>query len=415
MDQFSNRRLAATEAASADVDGSPRSQAVAGLAVGVFFMGSTLLTPLYDLYRSAYGFSAVVLVLLYAVYVIGNLTVLLLLGRLSDQIGRRPVVYAGLALAALSSGLFLAARDPAWLFAGRIVNGLAVGLGAGAATAWLTESTPRARRPHAAILMTSCNLVGLAAGPALTGMLVQYAPAPLHLTFWVYLALLAATALPASLARETVGPRRAPIVLKPRLGVPPQIRLAFIAPALTAFAAMAVVGFYAALGPTLMRRDLHIDNRALGGLAVAELFVVGAAAIVATRRLSARTAMLAGMGLAPVGLALLAAAQRLESLPLLLTGTAVCGVCAALGYRGSLQVVNALAPADRKAEVVSVYFACGFMGNALPVIGVGVLSQAAGARLADTVFAGVISVAALGALVADLAFGGGGRRGPKGA
>jgi len=33
MDQFSDRRLAATEAASADVDGSPRSQAVGGLAV----------------------------------------------------------------------------------------------------------------------------------------------------------------------------------------------------------------------------------------------------------------------------------------------------------------------------------------------------------------------------------------------
>src|SRR3954471_13351227 len=184
MDPFSDRRPAATEAASGDVAGaSPQGQAVGGLAVGVFFMGSTLLTPLYDLYRSAYGFSAVVLVLLYAVYVIGNLTVLLLLGRLSDQIGRRPVIFAGLALAALSSGLFLAARDPAWLFAGRIVNGLAVGLGAGAATAWITESTPLAARPRAAILMTSSNFVGLALGPALTGVLVQYAPAPLHLTF----------------------------------------------------------------------------------------------------------------------------------------------------------------------------------------------------------------------------------------
>jgi MFS family permease len=266
--------------------------------------------------------------------------------------------------------------------------------------------------------MTSCNFVGLAAGPALTGALVQYAPAPLHLTFWAYLALLAATALPVALARETVGPRTAPIVLKPRLGVPPQIRLAFIAPALTAFAAMAVVGFYAALGPSLMRQDLHIANRAVGGLAVSELFVVGAAAIVASRRLSARAGMLAGMALAPVGLALLAAAQRLASLPLLLAGTAVCGACAALGYRGSLQVVNDLAPPDRKSEVVSVYFGCGFLGNALPVIGVGVLSQATGARLADTVFAGVISAVALGALASDLAFGAahrGGRSVPKGA
>jgi hypothetical protein len=82
----------------------------------------------------------------------------------------------------------------------------------------------------------------------------------------------------------------------------------------------------------------------------------------------------------------------------------MCGVAGALGYRGSLQVANGLAPADRRAEVVSAYFVCTFLGNALPVIGVGALSQAAGPRVADLVFAVVVSAIALAALALGLKF-----------
>ena len=384
----------------ADVAG----RAVGAAIVGILFMGSTLLTPLYDLYRTTYGFSAVVLVLLYAVYVLGNLTALLVFGRLSDQVGRRAVALIGLGLAAVSTGLFFAADSPALLFAARVASGCAVGMGAGAATAWIAEFTPQSRRAQAAILVTAANFAGLAAGPLLAGGLAQYGPAPLRLSFLVYFALLAALAAAVCAARETVaGAGWSGLDLKPRLGVPAEIRLRFVAPALTLFATMALVGFYAALGPSMIREALHLTNRALSGAAVAELFVVAALAILASRRLAARRAMLAGLGLVPVGLALLVAAQRLGSMPVLLLATTVCGVAAALGYRGSLQVVNELAPADRKAEVVSTYFLCGFMGNALPVIGVGVLSQAAGARMADMTFAGVVSAIAVLALVAGAA------------
>jgi MFS family permease len=408
MNQLAGRFAAAQEppASSAAAPPSARGRAAGGLVVAVLFMGSTLLTPLYDLYRQAYGLSGLGGVLLYAVYVIGNLTALLFLGRLSDQLGRRPIALAGLALAALSTGLYFAAQAPAWLFAGRILSGCAVGLGAGAATAWITESTPQADRPKAASLMTSYNFAGLAIGPVLAGALAQYAPHPLRLPFVAYLALLAAAGLTVFGARETLrrkGPRA--ISLRPRLGVPADVRLAFVAPACTVFAAMALVGFFAALGPTTIRQDLHIANRALGGLAVAELLVVAALAILATRRLAPRRAMLCGLSLTPIGLALLVAGQRLGSLPVFLAGTSVCGVAAALGYRGGLEVTNRLAPPERRAEMVSAYFICGFLGNALPIIGCGALGQAVGARTADAVFAAVVSAIALAALAVGLRYG----------
>jgi len=404
MNQVGLEARMAPPPARRDFTGSA-GRAVGGVVVAVLFAGSTLLTPLYDLYRSTYGFSALVLVLLYAVYVVGNLVALILFGRLSDQIGRKPVVLAGLGLAALSAAIFLAADHPAWLFAGRVASGLAVGIGAGAATAWITELTPPEDRPRAASTMTAYNFVGLALGPLLAGMLVQYAAWPFRLSFAVYLVLLGVVAALVMRTRESLA-ETAPISVKPRLGVPAGARLAFIAPAATGFAAMALVGFFAALGPTTIRRDLHVGNRALSGVLVAELFAVAAVVIVATRTMAARRAMLTGLAMTPVGLALLIAAQHLGSLPLLIAGNAVCGLAAALGYRGGLAVTNSLAPPDRRAELASAYFVCCFLGNAIPVVGVGALSQVTDARFADAVFAGVVSAIALVATVASRAFGG---------
>jgi MFS family permease len=372
-----------------------------GVVIAALFMGSTLLTPLYELYRSSYGFSAFVLVLLYAVYVVGNLLALFVFGRLSDQIGRKPVVFAALVLAGASAVLFMVASSLGWLFVARIISGLAVGIGSGAATAWITEFTPPERRARAAAVMTGFNFIGLALGPLLSGMLVQYAPNPLRLPFIAYLAVVGFSGALVAVQSETVtSPSR------PKFGatlrVPQDVRAAFIAPAASGFAAMAVVGFYAALGPTIIRRDLHVGNHALASLIIAELFVVAALLILTTRDLAPRKTMLTGLAAAPVGMALVVAAQRLGSMPLLLIGTAACGVVGALGYRGGLAVANSLAPPERRAEIASAFFVCCFCGNALPIIGVGALTAVASPHLADLVFAVVVSTIAAVAAVVSL-------------
>src|SRR5207253_3139404 len=107
---------------------------------------------LYPIYREAFGFSEVTLTLVYSVYVVGNLSALLFLGRLSDQIGRRRVALSAIALAAVSALLFVYARGPSWLFWARMLSGLAIGLAAGTATAWLAELDPRKDKSHATLL-----------------------------------------------------------------------------------------------------------------------------------------------------------------------------------------------------------------------------------------------------------------------
>jgi hypothetical protein len=83
---------------------------------------------------------------------------------------------------------------------------------------------------------------------------------------------------------------------------------------------------------------------------------------------------------------------------MMIAATSVCGVSAGLGYRGGVQVVNEIAPEDRRAEVVSSFFICCFIGNALPVIGVGIITAYSTMTLASAIFAGMIALFAVVAL-----------------
>lgn len=373
--------------------------------IGALFAGSTIVTPLYIMYKQAFGFSQISLTLIYAAYVIGNLCALLVFGRLSDQVGRRPVALTAMTLALVSALLFLFARDIAWLYCGRILSGLAIGIGAGTGTAWLAELIGEESKARATVLATAANFTGLGIGALAAGMLAEYVAWPLHLPFIVYLVALAAVMVPVWLAPETVARPQASmkdISIRPRVSVPEEIRAKFVAPAVTGFGAMALVGFYAALAPTLLANQLHITNHAIAGSVFLELAIVVAAAIVATRRLASRTAMLAALALMLPSVAMLVAAQLAKSLVILILATALCAVASGLGYRGSLQVANQIAPADRRAEIVSSYFICGFAGNALPVIGVGVISTFAGPVAASFAFAVTIAIFALGALAFEM-------------
>ena len=121
-----------------------------------------------------------------------------------------------------------------------------------------------------------------------------------------------------------------------------------------------------------------------------------AATIVLTQRLTSRLAMLAGLVLMAPSVVLVVSAQVLASMPI--AATATCALATGLGYRGSLQVVNQIAPGDQRAEVASGYFVCGFCGNALPIIGVGILSTLTSAAAASMAFAAVIICFAVVAL-----------------
>lgn len=381
-----------------------RGLTIVAIQLGVMFVGAILPTPLYPLYRSAFGFSGVTLTVIYAVYVLGNVAALLFFGRLSDQIGRRIVSLCAIAVGVASAITFAAAASTPWLFAARALSGFSTGLAAGTATAWIAELYTGSRRGAAARIAAAANFFGSAAGPLLGGLVAQFAFWPLQLPFYLYLLLLASAAVAVRFARETLANPKTfgEASLKPRLGVPRSVRLPFIAPAVAGFAIFALIGFYGALIPNLLADKLHLPAPVIAGAVVCEMFGLAAITILSTGRFASEATMFGALALLLPSVWLVVGAEVFTSLPILLFAAAVGGIAGGLGYRGSLEVINAIAPADRRSEVVSSYLVACFAGNSLPVIGVGLLSAATSSLIAHITFAVVIT--ALAAIAAATGF-----------
>ena len=369
---------------------------IVAIALAVMFVGAILPTPLYPLYQHAFGFSGITLTLIYAVYVFGNLVALLFFGRLADQVGRRSAILPAIGIGIASTIVFAAATGTAWLFAARSLSGFSTGLAAGAATAWIAELYGGTGTGAASRIAAAANFFGCAAGPILGGVLAQFAPWPLRLPFVIYLALLCAVAGAILVAPETVAsPKRfGEASLRPRLGVPRSIWLQFVAPSVGGFATFALIGFYAALIPSVLRDSLHQPAPTIAGIVVCEVFGIAAITILSTAWLGSQAAMLSALALLLPAVWLLVGAEVVHSLPLLLFAAALCGVAGGLGYRGSLEVINRIAPADQRSEVVSSYLIALFAGNSVPVIGIGVLAAAATPLVAHVTFAAVITALA---------------------
>jgi MFS family permease len=345
------------------------------LILNATMVGTTLPTPLYDIYQAQWHFSALIVTVTFAVYAAAVLVTLLLAGRSSDQAGRKPVLAAALAASALSTVVFILAPNVGVLIVGRILSGLSAGLMTGTATATLTELVPASASRRASLVATAANMAGLGLGPLIAGLFAQYAPQPTVLVFEVYLGVLAAAALCLFLVPETVSPRRRPALRFAGLGIPEQGRSEFIAAGAAGFAAFALLGLFAALAPTFLGNVLHENSHAVQGGVVFLLLAVGTVTQVALARFNSRRVVLAGLGVFLAGLALIVAALSEADMALFLAGTIVGGVAVGAVFLGSLATANRLAPPGQRGQVISTYFVLCYCGLIIPVVGVGVASE----------------------------------------
>jgi MFS family permease len=378
----------------------PRHRAfwVLAFLFAAIMVGTTLPTPLYVIYQGQMHFSSGILTVIFAAYAAGVLAALLLAGRSSDQVGRRPVLAAALILSALSTATFILATNVGLLLVGRILSGLSAGLMTGTGTAALTEMLGASGRRRASLVATTVNMGGLGLGPLVAGLFAQYRPNPTVLVFEVYLVVLAAAGLGLLLIPETVSPRRGLTLRFAGLGIPQRGRREFLAAGVAGFAAFSLLGLFTALAPTFLEGVLHQHSHAVGGTVVFLLFAADTAAQILLFRFASRPVVLFGLGLFPAGLGLIVAALSQASMALFLTGTIVAGIALGAVFMGSLATANRLAPPDRRGQVVSTYFVFCYIGTIIPVIGVGIASQYIGnfrAVLACSILLAILCVFSL--------------------
>jgi MFS family permease len=300
-----------------------------------------------------------------------------------------------LAASALSTVVFILAPDVGALIAARIVSGLSAGLMTGTATATLTELIPASARRRASLVATAANMGGLGLGPLVAGLFAQYAPHPTTLVFAAYLVVLAAAAIMLLLVPETVHPRTRPTLGFAGLGIPERGRGEFIAAAVAAFVAFALLGLFSSLVPGFIGGVLHQDSHAVQGAVVFGLLAVGTVTQVTLSRFSSRRVVLAGLGLFLAALALIIAALAQAEMALFLAGTVAGGVAVGAIFLGSLATASRLAPTERRGHAISAFFVACYAGLIIPVIGVGVLSEFTGTFLAVLTFSALLAVLCL--------------------
>jgi predicted MFS family arabinose efflux permease len=356
-------------------------------------LGTTLPTPLYGLYRAKFGFSELTITLIFATYAAGVIAALILFGRVSDAIGRRRTLLPGLAFSALSAVAFLLAHGLAMLFVGRLLSGLSAGIFTGTATATMLDLAPAEARGRATLVATMANMGGLGLGPLLAGALAQRAGLKLHLTFWADLAVLAPAIAAIWLMAEPgqpTGERR----LRPQtLSVPGELRVQFLAAALGGFAGFAMLGLFTAVSPAFLAELLHEPSHLLLGVIVFAVFAASLAGQLALERVGADRAVPLGCAVLAFAMLLLAVSLLGGSLALLIVAGMIGAGGQGLAFRAGLAGLGAAAPPERRAEVASSYFIVAYVAISLPVIGVGLLADAASLKTAGLVFA--VAVAAL--------------------
>ncbi|WP_419711369.1 MFS transporter [Pseudomonas sp. NFX224] len=362
-----------------------------------FLAASTAPTPLYHLYQEQLQFSNAVLTLIFGVYALSLLAALLTVGSLSDFLGRKPVIFTAVMHNAVAMLLFIYADSVTWLISARVLQGFATGM----ATAVLSATLLDTDRQQGPLINSVAPLIGMALGGLGCGLLAQFAPAPLHLTYWLLLALFALQAVYVWRLPESVSSQPgAWASLRPTLHVPVQARSTLwrVLPLNTA--TWALGGFYASLAPSLVRTATGSTSNLIGGATVAALTLTGALMIYTLRNRAAARSLQLGASLLPIGLILVLLGVHSASLPLFFLGTLIAGCGFGAGFLGAVRSLVPLALPHERAGLMSAYYVLSYLAFCLPSLLAGNLTHTFGLVTTTDGYGAVLIVLSLSALFA---------------
>ncbi|WP_433724229.1 MFS transporter [Actinoplanes sp. CA-051413] len=382
------------------------SRPVAFAAIAAIFVtftaASSAPSPLYVVYQQLWGFSAVTLTVVFSVYVVGLIGALLVLGALSDHVGRRPVLAAAIGLEIVALVLFLAAGDVPVLLAARFLQGIATGAALTTLGAALVDLNPPHAPGRAGLVNSVVPPAGLAIGSLGTGALVQFAPGPTHFVYALLLAGMAVAALVVLVMPETSGRRPGGVAsLIPRLGVPARLRGAVFALVPIIVASWALGGLYLSLGPSVAVGVFGLANHLIGGLVVTLLCGTGAVTAFALRTWPTPRVLTIAGALLTVGTAVTLVGVQTGNVVLGAVGTALAGIGFGASALASFGTLALLAAPHERGELFAVALTIAYVAFSLPAVIAGLAATSAGLHLTTVVYGLVVVALGLAALAAQ--------------
>lgn len=387
----------------------PRTTTGWGLAASAYvftvvMMGTTLPTPLYPLYEERFDFGTAFTTQLFAIYALGVIAALIIFGRLSDSLGRRPVLSLGVGFSIASAILFLIGSNVGLLLTGRILSGLAAGIFTSTATVTVLENAPAGRERLAGSLATAANMGGLGLGILSSGLLARFAAGPLFTPFLVNALMLIIAGAALFLVRDRTrsgarGNRGAVRLQLP--GIPASAKSMFLAASPGAITGFAICGLYSAIAPSFIGQTLHVTSPAVTGTVVFLLFGASASAQLVFRSLSDRMLIIGGTVTMIVSMGALVLALMVGSLPVLIASSVLAGAGQGLVFMTGMRAITAVTAPEHRTEATTSYFVLAYVFMSVPAIGAGFLTAEVGLANATTIFAiGVAFVCVFGLIAA---------------
>lgn len=364
---------------------------------------SAVPSPIYPVYAAEWHLTPLMLTGVFAIYVAGLLASLLIAGRLSDHIGRKPVLVVGGLGVALSLGLFAAADGVVALIVDRIVQGVSVGLLIGALGAALIDNSLERHPTMAGVLNGVIPPIALATGALSSGALVQWGPAPEQLVYLLFGALLVLLVLALSVVPEQVERRPGALrSLRPTISVPRSSRRLFRGVAGSLVASWALGGMFLSLVPSALGAVFGITNHFAAGALIAVVTGVGALTGLAIQRMDTRRAVLLGLVALVLGPIITVSFVFAHSLPGMVVGSAVAGVGFGAGFQAPLRMLLATAAPTHRAGLLSTIYVVSYLAFGVPSVIGGLLEPSVGLVPVIAGYGGFIVLAAVVALVLQL-------------
>ncbi len=344
----------------------------------VLTMGTSTLTPLLPLYQQDFGLSTGTATLLFVTYTITVCPTMLIAGNLSDRLGRKRVLLPAMAVMTLASLVFALAESVPLLFAGRVLQGLAIGGFLGVGSAFVVDHARRGSKALAAALAGVFFRLGFGLGPGIAGITAEYAADPRHLIFEIHIALMVVGMVAIATASETLMRRQRGEPFRIRIGVPRGQALGFltfVAPA--AFMMSFIEGTVLSVVPIFVVETLGVENLAVVGAIGFLVLAVGGVAPFVARNLEPRRSVIFGVGCSAALSFLIVASSQLDAVGLVVFAAGAIGFINGFILYGGTVIAGTIVPIQERGKLMSLVYTFAYAGT-VPTVALGYLADAIG-------------------------------------
>jgi MFS family permease len=341
----------------------------AACALVLVFAAAGVPIPLYNVYRAEDNITNGDLALVSVGYFVAAATSLLVLGRLSDYLGRRPVALASLTSAALGTLILTGTHTVIPLLAGRILQGLACGIASSSLGSYVVDTAPKGRSWLPAAITSSAPMLGVPLGALMSGALVEFGPAPRILAYVVIAALLGLLAVIVASGPETRP--RAPgalASLRPKVQIAAGSGRLVAAAGASSVATWSLGGFYQAFGPSFTAEHLGTVNALASAAVFSSVMILNPLGGRLASGLSPATSLRAGMVVFILALIAILTTLRLGWIAPLIGASLVVGIAQGAAATGAMQALLSEAKGDERAGILSTFFLISYCGAAIPGI-----------------------------------------------